>query len=531
MIKLHQPIETQREKIPFSWVLLINVPWFIGLYTMFVMGTALPLTLRRYTDDLFLIGLLTSVGLWFGIILGPVVNYISDRIWSRWGRRRPFLLVAVAGSLLAMTCIPFAASLTPIILLVVVSSILGDVGSTQEPLWLEVIPPAQRGSAIAVRILCVNMASLFFFQLMFAQFDEIYRPVLFGYEMQLTGEQMCYLLGAGLQIIHIGLLLFIYREIKPAGVELKKITDLQDEFPFVFFKGFFSNVFSDKRWWWIYLYYTSGAFIGPSLGIFNNLMLVEQFQYAKPLISLTGLPTMILSNLLVTPVMGWFADKLPKLHWWMLVAVIGACGWGLHWNFITYLPEDPMVLPKFWESMMVLCLLGTLVGMSLMLLLLQVLRSFFPSYNPRLWAWILGSVNAVFLAGSTFLIIQSSPSNIPPLTVWFLLMCLSNGTNCLGIVSGPLLYEYIPKDKIGTISSGFGLLNTALTAALQTLVGAWVKFYANDYSSAYLLVILLSIFTFAASYFFMRAIAKGLIVEYGRLGLNSHDQPPPATKP
>lgn len=527
MFALHRPIQTQRDRIPFIWVILINIPWFIGLYSLFVTGTALPLTLRRYTDSTFLIGLLTSVGLWFGIILGPTVNYISDRIWSRFGRRRPFLLVAAFGSLLAMVFIPFMPSLTPIILLVVISSILGDVGSTQEPLWLEVIPPAQRGSGIAVRILFVNMASLYFFQIMFAQWDAVYHPVVFGYPLELRGEQMCYLMAAFMQIIHIGLLLFIYREVKPAGVTLHRIGDLKQEFPFVFYIKFFRDVYTDRRWWWIYLFYITGTFIGPSLGLFNNFMLIEQFQYSKPLISLTGLPPMIFSNLLVTPFMGWFADKLPRLPWFALAAIIVGCVFGLDWNYHQYLPADPLDLPPFWEGMMVLCLLGTLGGSCTLLLLFQICRWIFPAANPRMWAWLLGSVNVLGLAIVTYLIIQSTPGNVPPMTLWFLIMCIGNGTGCMAIVAGPLLYEFIPKDKLGTISSGFGLINTALGAALQTLTGAWVGWFSNDYSSAYLLLFVMSIFTFICSFIFIRGSLSGRVVEYGRLGLNSTDTPPP----
>ena len=118
------PILTQEKHIRRWWIVLINVSWFISLYTMFVLGAVLPFTLRRFTDDTRVIALVTSVGLWFGIVLGPIVNYTSDRIWTRLGRRRPFMMVAACGSLLATLCIPLAPALTPLILLVVVLSLI-----------------------------------------------------------------------------------------------------------------------------------------------------------------------------------------------------------------------------------------------------------------------------------------------------------------------------------------------------------------------------------------------------------------------
>ncbi|MDX2110358.1 MAG: MFS transporter [Verrucomicrobiota bacterium] len=585
---------------------------------MFVSGTALPLTLRRFTDDTRLIGLLTSVGLWFGIILGPLVNYISDRLWSRFGRRRPFLLIAGCGTMIAMVLIPFAPTLGILIQLIVVSSILGDVGSTQEPLWLEVIPPPQRGRAIAIRILMVNMASMLFFQVMFAQFDEKYYidATALWPAFILTGEQMCYLLAAALNIVNLCMLAFVVREVKPPGVHLISLKEIQFSkllrfvktnfaqprwwdwvlllatiplilpmpaspvaqfgwrpwiyipihgtdfmlvlffmpilliyrlfrkyigdgeksawsyiifFPYAFMAKMLRDVFCEKRWWWIYMYYCSGTFIGPSLGAFNTLLLVEQFQYSKPNIALTGVPTMVLANFLVTPVMGWFADKLPRLNLWYMLIISSVAGYGTYFTYRTFAVMDPMDLPP-WPAMMVLCLLGTVAGGATILMCFQILRNLAPNANPRLWAWVLGTVNTVALALVTLLCIKVFSSNgVPSMSLWFLIMCISSGTGCLGIISGPLLYEYMPRDKIGTLSSGFGMINTALSATMQVAVGSWIYYYSKwfsdgttkDYSSAYVLQLILSVVTFTFVGLFLYQAMRGRIPEYGRLGLNS----------
>ena len=569
------PIETQQHRVPFIWIVLMNFSWFVGLYTM--VGTARPFTMRRFTEDTRLMSLVSSVGLWFGIILGPMVNYISDRIWTKFGRRRPFMLVAICGSLLSMFSIPFIPSLTPLILVVVVSSILGDVGATQEPLWLEVIPPAQRGTGIAVRTMMISMASLLFFQIMFAQFDVTYH--LPG-GVLLTGEQMCYLSAGVMQLCYFLMLAFGVRELRPEGVVLQNPGEIRSEqllsaiegifaerrwwhylllsplpapwmlilaertqqrwvmlmlFPAAFLARFVRDVFGESRWWWIYMFYISGGFM-TSGGGFANLMLVEQFHYPKPLIALTGLPGMILGNVLVTPFMGWFADRLPRIPIGVL-GVIAATGGTVLWFFMKLWVAVPKLdLPPLW-AMMVISIAALLAVGPLVIMTFQLLRALSPGVNPRIWAWMLNILLILLMISATYALIRMSADNIPSMTNWYLLGCLGGGTGLLVIVGGPLYYDFLPKDKIGTISSGCGLLSTTVSAFINTFVGVWIYYFtkltgsksvsaSQDYSSYLVMQMVLGVITLTLMTIFIIRFLRGRMVEYGRLGLNSGDPAP-----
>lgn len=571
------PILTQQQRVPFLWIVLMNFSWFVGLYSLFVLGTALPFTMRRFTDDTRLMSLVSSVGLWFGIVLGPLVNYISDRIWTRFGRRRPFLIVAVAGTLIAMFTIPFTTTLAPLIMVVVISSILGDVGSTQEPLWLEVIPSAQRGTGVAVRTMAISMASLLFFQLMFAQFDCVYHlPGGFT----LNGEQLCYLSAGVMKLLLFLLLAFGIREVYPEGVRLQHPGEIRSEqllaaiegifaqrrwwhylllsplpapwmltlaersrqrwvmlllFPAAFMARFVRDVFGESRWWWVYLFYITGAFMSSGGG-FANLMLVEQFHYSKPRIALTGLPGMILANVLVTPFMGWFADRLPKIPAWILGLVAGVGGVGL-WLFMGLWAAVPAQdLPPFWAMMVIATVSLVAVG-SFVILCFQSLRSLVSGANPRIWAWMLNIVLAMTMISLTYTVIKMS-GGIPRMTVWYLMMCIGGGTGVLTIVGGPLYYDFLPKDKIGTISSGCGLLSTTVTAMINTFVGVWIFYFtkwtggstaasaAQDYSSYLVMQMAFGLITLTLMVVFVARFLRGRMIEYGRLGLNSTDKAP-----
>lgn len=96
----------------------------------------------------------TSVGGLMGIVIGPLCNYISDRRWRRRCRRRPFLLVAMLGHRGG-----HGADTLHKCHAAVISSLLGDVGSTFAPLWLEVIPAEQRGSGVVMRNVMISIAS------------------------------------------------------------------------------------------------------------------------------------------------------------------------------------------------------------------------------------------------------------------------------------------------------------------------------------------------------------------------------------
>lgn len=567
------PVLTQQKQARFSWIVLINLSWFIGLYSGFVFATVLPFTLRRFTDDLRLISLVTSVGLWFGIVLGPLVNYMSDRIWTRFGRRRPFLLVATCGSLMAAFCIPFMPALIPLILLVVVSSILGDVGSTQEPLWMEVVPPEQRGTGFAIRTMMTKLASLVFFQIMFAQMDSLYSLPMGGV---LTGEHVCYLSAGVLQLGYLVFLLFFLREVKPDNLAKdtggesfssrweKEARSLFGEsawwhfllwsplpvpvmmkmggqkgmqwiyillFPVTYFTRFFRDVFGEKRWWWVYLFCVTPKFVTEGGG-FATLMLVEQFHYSKQNIALLGLPSMILSLCLITPFMAWFADRLPRFHWIVLGGIVAVSTGMLCWFLQAWQEVPKLELPPFW-AMMVIGVLTELASGALIIWIFQVLRGWHSQTNPRLWAWVLRNLKAFGLVVLTFVTIKIfSGEQIPSMTTWLILSHIAVGISCLDIVAGPLLYDLIPKDKLGTLSSGFGLLGTLVQAFISTLVGTWI-FYASswtsggettsDYSTFYTMQMTLGLITLWMTFLFAKKLLRGTMVEYGRLVLNSSE--------
>jgi hypothetical protein len=408
---------------------------------------------------------------------------------------------------------------------------------------------------------------------MFAQYDKTY--VLSG-GFILTGEQACYLSAALMKLGMLILLIFLVREIRPEGVHLRRAREIRLEevkhfikrgfgetawwhylvlsplpapfmqkisersglgwvslflFPWAFLVRFCRDVFSESRWWWVYLFYIAPVFLSAGGG-FSSLMLVDQFGYSKPDIALTGWPLMVLSFLLFTPFMAWFADRLPRLNPLLLLGLIlgPATALLLLWKTWEGLPIKS--LPPF-AVMMAMAFLTQLAVVSLVLLIFQQTRALAPKVNPRLIAWALNNVAIMTMLVVTYSAIKVfSPGGIPKITLWFILMSVSGGISCLSIIAGPMLYDFMPKDKIGTLTSGFGLLSTALNAVLSTVVGSWIFYFSRwtsngtltkDYSSYYTMQITMSLITLALTGIFIFRALKGSLVEYGRLGLKSTD--------
>jgi Na+/melibiose symporter-like transporter len=98
------------------------------------------------------LGLLTVTGLILAIVTQPVAGALSDRSSSRWGRRRPFILIGAIATLAFLPGISLAGSLTALfaiyyLLQVSANSALGPYLA----LFPDLVPEDRRGLASGVK--------------------------------------------------------------------------------------------------------------------------------------------------------------------------------------------------------------------------------------------------------------------------------------------------------------------------------------------------------------------------------------------
>lgn len=158
-------------------------------------NNVVPITCRHFTDSAFIIaGIIASKRL-FGSLIQPWACWKSDFVRTRFGRRRPFLLIGLPAGALALLCVgllPFliqsdAARHTVVALSVVllINSLLQiavDLNwGVLEPLYADTFRQDQLGRASSMRQIASKLLTLFmvWYVIGWADFNELY-PYLFG---------------------------------------------------------------------------------------------------------------------------------------------------------------------------------------------------------------------------------------------------------------------------------------------------------------------------------------------------------------
>src|ERR1700730_4811449 len=106
----------------------------------------LPLILNRLGAPPLLIGLLSSTRSIEGAVIQPTIGALSDRVWTRFGRRRPFIMIGIPLSAVFFVAGAFVDSLLPLAVVIFLFSIFFNVAvDPYTALLADVTPFDQRG--------------------------------------------------------------------------------------------------------------------------------------------------------------------------------------------------------------------------------------------------------------------------------------------------------------------------------------------------------------------------------------------------
>ena len=90
----------------FFWLLWGDL--FCSLMTV-VVPTLLPLILHRYRVPAIQIAAVVSgIPTLSNVVLNPIISYNFDRTRTRFGRRRPYIMLTTPGAVVFLAAIPFA---------------------------------------------------------------------------------------------------------------------------------------------------------------------------------------------------------------------------------------------------------------------------------------------------------------------------------------------------------------------------------------------------------------------------------------
>lgn len=145
------PSHVASPRLPWRTAVILAVLLFGIAVVENISYQLLPLTLRRFTDNAFVIGLVLALNPLFGFLVQPFVAMWSDRLWTPLGRRAVILIGAAPLIALCLFLLPLAPEFLHVVLLVVVYQFFHDfLWSVDNPLLTEMVPSQHRARVAAM---------------------------------------------------------------------------------------------------------------------------------------------------------------------------------------------------------------------------------------------------------------------------------------------------------------------------------------------------------------------------------------------
>jgi len=400
-------IITRKTKVPLHWTFYAQLPLLLSIYGSFVLNTPFLFLIKRFIDNpAFIMGII-SLEFYLTLVGGPFMAWLSDRIWTPFGRRKFFLVFADVGRAFCLIAMPFSPNLIMLIVYRMLFSFFDNFGSMSQALIYEVVPPPQRGRLSAFFISSVQLGNIVFYFLLLGRFDDLYFMGPFASVMEFNGGSALFWIAA---LVLFGIAAFEgmgIKEIKPPDGKTinegrKPGDSLFTHFLFSIFKDVFAKDFMP-----LYLLVFINIMFGVSLGILAPLLYTEQWGYSLQEMGNT-MAIGALFSITFAMFAGWFADRFGK----MLTFIIASAG-------------------------------------SL------VMNLFFAIY------------------------VMFQPDNRPSLTE---IVVIGNITQAFmmikGVVSFPLMMEYVSRSRMGAANAGIVLANNVAKYLLTLFVGIWLVWWS-----------------------------------------------------
>ncbi|MHC4996105.1 MAG: MFS transporter [Planctomycetota bacterium] len=154
------PVEpATREPVTFRLCMLLGFIFFGVNVTEACSVYLLPLTLNLFTENPQYIFWILAINPAFGAVAQPLVGVLSDRTWTRVGRRAFYLITCAPVVALCLVFIPHIGSFALLIAVIVVLQFFQDLlNGSDQPLLADLVPPHQRTFIIGFVKTFENMA-------------------------------------------------------------------------------------------------------------------------------------------------------------------------------------------------------------------------------------------------------------------------------------------------------------------------------------------------------------------------------------
>jgi Na+/melibiose symporter-like transporter len=318
-------IITCKKEIPARWIAFTILPWASFGYTWGVVGVAFLFSLKKFVENPAGLTFILSLPTFLSIIFGPCVSFISDRIWTRFGRRKPFIVTSWAGIATCLILMPLMPTFLGLVTVYMAYYFFSDLNTPLEPLNQEIIPPHERGRSTGAMQWCTNLAGVVFYFIALGRFDD----VTFMAGVPFVGEDIIYW-SAGLLLTVM--LLLIMLGIKEMDQKSKLVGQK------LTLKNFFGGLL-DPELWPVYMLVFGSATLGAGLGPLGNLLYTDQWNYTKQdmgiNIAVGGVLNMFIIGLLTV-----FADKLNRMKAYRTLICISVALNFSYFCYVTFVLPD-----------------------------------------------------------------------------------------------------------------------------------------------------------------------------------------------
>lgn len=199
------PTPPALDKARLPLFIAFSAIWTGLVVTEFTSNVVLPLTIREFTEEAWIIALILAINPAFGFVAQPVVGIVGDRIWTPLGRRAFFLITGAPVVALCLVFVPEAGSLLVLILLVIIYQFVQDIlWGSDHPLLADIVPAEQRTRMMGLMNTCAQIAGF------------LYLRYALNSGSDLFGENFPYHVAAGAQVLLVvGGALYIKRFERP----------------------------------------------------------------------------------------------------------------------------------------------------------------------------------------------------------------------------------------------------------------------------------------------------------------------------
>ena len=328
---------------------LAILPWSSQYLEGMAMGAAFFFSLRKFIDNPAGLTFILSLPPFIGLAMGPLTHFLSDRIWTRYGRRKIFIVASWSGTLSAMAVMPLMPTFITLLIAYMAFIFFNTMGGPVETLEQEIVPPKQRVTTAAIQTWIRQFVMLVFYLIAIGRFDD--EGYLAG--LPVSGEESIYWAASMSSLVMLLIIMLGMKETNPHSSLVGKRLGLKD---------FFTSILA-RNLRQVYVLAFGAAVYNVGTGAIGSLLYIEQWQFTKQELG-TNVAVGGALNLVIIAILGLFANKLPRMKTYQILLVIGMLlnvGFYFYVHFFIYNQRPTLLEVIIFGEM--LAIVGTLKAM------------------------------------------------------------------------------------------------------------------------------------------------------------------------